>query len=73
MAKYNFTATHGVSLWDLGVRFERIEDRIDDNGRGHAVYGFGTDDAKLAAEVAKVEGYGIAKGAAAESDSEPEK
>lgn len=57
--KYKFTATHGVHLWDLGVRFERTADRVDDQGRGHAVYAYGTDDPKVAAALLEVDGYGI--------------
>lgn len=58
-AKYNLTATHGVHLWDLGVKFERTEDRVDGEGRSHAVYAYSTDDPKVAAALLEVDGYGI--------------
>ena len=61
MAKHKFTATHGVHLWDLDVKFERATDTVDSEGRSHAVYAFETDDDKKAAALAKVEGYGIEK------------
>lgn len=61
MAKHQFTATHGVHLWDLGVRFERSGEAVDSDGRGRAIYSFETDDDKQAAALAKVEGYGIEK------------
>jgi hypothetical protein len=61
MAKHQFTATHGVHLWDLGAHFKKSGQSVDEDGRGHAVYSFETDDDKVAAALAKVEGYGIEK------------
>lgn len=59
MAKFKFTATHGVHLFDLGVAFKFLKNETDSEGRGRTVYGFETDDALLAAKVLDVEGYGI--------------
>lgn len=61
MSKFKFIATHGVHLADLDVAFKRIADHVDEGGKSHARYGFETDDAKVAAAVARVDGYGIQK------------
>jgi hypothetical protein len=53
MSKFEFTATHGVHLADIGAHFQR-----DHDAEG-VVYRFETDDAKQADALGKVEGYGI--------------
>ena len=66
MAKFNFTATHGVefgeqdeksSAYVVWARFER--DREQDTPEGVKVYTFATDDTAAAARVRKVKDYGI--------------
>jgi hypothetical protein len=68
MAKHRFTATHGVHLADLGVQFKRDGSRTDSDGRAHPVYTFETDDTKKAADLRKVEGYGIEEAKQSKSD-----
>ena len=52
---YEFTATHGVHLDDLQVKFERDHDAEG----AAATYKFATADEKQADALAKVEAYGI--------------
>lgn len=71
MAKYAFTATHGVHLHDLKVAFKF--DREATGTSSTKVYAFETDDAAIAKKVAEVKGYGIKKAEKPEpegSDSE---
>jgi hypothetical protein len=58
--KFNFKATHGVAIMSgekVVADFERV--RGGDTVDGLAVYGFGTDDAKVAEIVRATEGFGI--------------
>lgn len=66
MAKFNFTATHGVEFGEqdeksgayvVWAHFEH--DREQDTTEGVKVYTFGTDDTTAAARVRKVKDYGI--------------
>lgn len=55
MAKYKFTATHGVLLDDIGAHFMRDREAVE------VVYLFETDDAKQAEALRNVDDYGIAE------------
>ncbi|MGH3996683.1 MAG: hypothetical protein ACRDTJ_04390 [Pseudonocardiaceae bacterium] len=57
MAKFAFTATHGVALHDLKVKF--TFDREATGTSSAKVYTFETDDAALAKKVGAIKDYGI--------------
>jgi hypothetical protein len=64
VAKYVFTATHGVHLSKDGVNVlaHFVRDRTAperDSVNWKTVYRFETDDVKVAEAVRKVKGYGI--------------
>ncbi|HET6816881.1 MAG TPA: hypothetical protein VFH66_06605 [Mycobacteriales bacterium] len=65
MAKYKFTATHGVTFsdqpdgGDLQTWAAFTEDREAMKPTGERVYTFETDDAKVADRLRKVDDYGI--------------
>ena len=60
MAKFNFTATHGVGIMVEGkVVAEFDRDRDHDTADGQKVYVFATDDVKVADVVRGTEGFGI--------------
>ena len=58
MAKFNFTATHGVGIMADGVIVAEF-DRDRDTADGAKVYVFATDDVKVADVVRGTEGFGI--------------
>jgi hypothetical protein len=65
MAKFNFTATHGVGIMvgdKLVADFAR--DRDNDTADGQKVYVFATDDTKVADVVRGTEGFGIVEAVA---------
>jgi len=81
MAKFNFTATHGVELGEpvdskdpstyaAWAHFEH--DRDQDTAEGGKVYTFGTDDTKVAARLRKVDEYGITEVKDSKAEPDPE-
>lgn len=71
MAKYQFTATHGVQFRDDdGVWAHFTRDAGRETGDGRKVYVFETDDAKVAQRVRSVKDYGITETSKAANSDE---
>ena len=60
MAKFNFTATHGVGIMaDDKLVADFVRDPEKDTAEGEKVYVYSTDDEKVADVVRSTEGFGI--------------
>jgi hypothetical protein len=82
MAKYTFTATHGVEFgehapagkdgsggaYEVWAKF--VRDPSLDTADGQKTFTFGTDDLKVAKRLREVSDYGMAESKDAEPDAE---